>query len=301
MPTATAFEDIHRDAEYFEYSKAADPIGLKLISPVPYHNFPASLYKDGPTRIIPLDLSKELDVDYPATGPGLLANFIRVVRGEQQDLNPVATSQLLYVLAGNGTVAQGTHEIEFTKGAFVALPGGMPAVVRAETDTALYYVNDAPLLSYLGVGNVRPRFDPTLYPAREADAKLSEVEHAPDAAEHNRISVLLGNKRFPHTRTITHTMWAMFGIIEPHSSQKPHRHQSIALDLIVDCKKGCYTLVGPELDDHDEIVDAVRVDWEPGLSFVTPPGYWHAHYNETDGQAHVIPLQDAGLHSYLRG
>ena len=116
MSTAEAFEDVHRDAEYFEYSKAADPIGLKLISRVPYHNFPASLYKDGPTRIITLDLSKELGVDYPATGPGLLAHFVRVVRGEQQSLNPVATSQLLYVLAGKGTVTQGTHEIEYYRG-----------------------------------------------------------------------------------------------------------------------------------------------------------------------------------------
>ena len=107
MSTAEAFEDVHRDAEYFEYSKAADPIGLKLISRVPYHNFPASLYKDGPTRIVTLDLSKELNVDYPATGPGLLAHFVRVVHGEQQSLNPVATSQLLYVLAGNGTVDAG--------------------------------------------------------------------------------------------------------------------------------------------------------------------------------------------------
>jgi gentisate 1,2-dioxygenase len=300
MQTTAALEDVHRNAEYFEYSKAADPIGLKIISRVPYHNFPASLYKDGPTRIVTLDLSKELGVDYPATGPGLLAHFVRVVSGEQQSLNPVATSQLLYVLAGQGRVTQAPHEIEYTQGAFVALPGGVPATIRAESDTALYYVNDAPLLSYLGVDGVRPRFEPTLYPAREANAKLAEVEHALDAAKHNRISVLLGNKHFPQTRTVTHTMWAMFGIVEPSSFQKPHRHQSIALDLIVDCKKGCYTLVGTELGGNSEIANPVRVDWEPGLAFVTPPGYWHAHYNESDGPAHVIPLQDAGLHSYLR-
>jgi hypothetical protein len=81
MQTTAAIEDVHRNAEYFEYSKAADPIGLKIISRVPYHNFPASLYKDGPTRVVTLDLSKELGVDYPATGPGLLAHFVRVVRG----------------------------------------------------------------------------------------------------------------------------------------------------------------------------------------------------------------------------
>ena len=300
MSTAAAFEDVHRDAEYVEYSKAADPIGLGLTARVPYHDFPASLYKDGPTRIVPLDLSKELGVDYPATGPGLLAHFVRVLGGERQSLNPVATSQLIYVLVGDGKVVQGAHEIAYTQGAFVAMPGGIPASVRAESDSALYYVNDSPLLAYLGVDNVHPRFDPTLYPAREANAKLAEIEHAPDAAKHNRISVLLGNRHFPQTRTVTHTMWAMFGIVEPHSFQKPHRHQSIALDLIVDCEKGCYTLVGTQLDDKRQIVDPVRVDWEPGLSFVTPPGYWHAHYNETDAPAHVIPLQDAGLHSYLR-
>ena len=57
MASAAAFEEIHRDAEYFEYSKAADPIGLGLTARVPYHDFPASLYKDGPTRIVPLYLS----------------------------------------------------------------------------------------------------------------------------------------------------------------------------------------------------------------------------------------------------
>ena len=34
--------------------------------------------------------------------------------GEQQILNPVATSQLLYVLAGKGTITQGSHEISTT-------------------------------------------------------------------------------------------------------------------------------------------------------------------------------------------
>ena len=36
--------------------------------------------------------------------------------------------------------------------------------------------------------------------------------------------------------------------------QKPHRHQSIALDFISDCKPGCYTLVGTELDGNGNIV-----------------------------------------------
>lgn len=65
-------------------------------------------------------------------------------------------------------------------------------------------------------------------------------------------------------------------------------------------KPGVYTLVGTELDAGGNIVSPQRVDWTPGMAFVTPPGYWHAHFNESGEAAYVIPLQDAGLQTYLR-
>jgi gentisate 1,2-dioxygenase len=34
--------------------------------------------------------------------------------------------------------------------------------------------------------------------------------------------------------------------------------------------------------------------------FVTPPGLWHSHHNESGQPAHILPIQDAGLHTYLR-
>ncbi|HLH28529.1 MAG TPA: cupin domain-containing protein, partial [Acidimicrobiales bacterium] len=48
------------------------------------------------------------------------------------------------------------------------------------------------------------------------------------------------------------------------------------------------------------IVDPVRVDWESGGAFVTPPGLWHSHHNESEEPARLVPVQDAGLHTYLR-
>jgi gentisate 1,2-dioxygenase len=92
----------------------------------------------------------------------------------------------------------------------------------------------------------------------------------------------------------------MYGIVEPGSVQKPHRHQSVALDFIVDCGPGCYTLVGRELDANGNIRNPVRQDWIAGMVFVTPPGHWHAHFNESDKPSYVLPLQDAGLQTYLR-
>ena len=73
--------------------------------------------------------------------------------------------------------------------------------------------------------------------------------------------------------TITHTLWAMLGLVPVGAVQRPHRHQSVALDLVVDCRPGCYTLLGEEIDPITRaIIEPVRVDWEPGAAFVTPPG-----------------------------
>lgn len=82
------------DAEYFEYSKAANPISANLITRIPYHSFPASLYDSGPSRVVPLDLSDALGCEGPATGPGLCANFIRLNAGDTLELHPNATSQV---------------------------------------------------------------------------------------------------------------------------------------------------------------------------------------------------------------
>ena len=89
-------------------------------------------------------------------------------------------------------------------------------------------------------------------------------------------------------------------LVPARSSQRPHRHQSVALDLCLDCGEGSYTLLGNQLDADGSIVDPVRVDWSPGSAFVTPPGMWHAHYNESVRDALIIPVQDAGLQTYLR-
>jgi gentisate 1,2-dioxygenase len=59
-------------------------------------------------------------------------------------------------------------------------------------------------------------------------------------------------------------------------------------------------MIGTELGADGMIKNAQRQDWKPGASFVTPPGYWHSHHNESGENAHVLPIQDAGLHTFLR-
>jgi gentisate 1,2-dioxygenase len=296
-----AVEDWTGDARFFEYSQAADPIGDGTISAIPAVSFPATLYADGPTRVVPLDLSGQLRTPYPATSPALLASFVRIEAGDELTLEPNATSQLLYCLRGRGHSRVDGRVLRWKEGDFVTLPAAVAATYVAEEGTAFYHVADTPLLEYLGAVASTPRFRPTTFTAEAARAKLAEVAAAPDADQKSRVSVLLNNARFDQTLTATHTLWAMFGILPAGKTQLPHRHQSVAVDLIVDCPPGCYTLLGDRVDPGTQrIVDPLRIDWEPGGAFVTPPGKWHSHHNETGGDAHLIPVQDAGLHTYLR-
>jgi len=79
------------NAEWFEYSKAANPIRPSLSPQVPAQAFLPDLYADGPTRLIPLDLSEKLRCSGPATSPALCANFARILPGEMPTLaTPIA-------------------------------------------------------------------------------------------------------------------------------------------------------------------------------------------------------------------
>lgn len=296
------FEDWADDARYFEYSKAANPIGSGYAPQVPIKRFGPEIYSDAPTGVVPLDLSEALGIKTgAATSPALLANFVRIRAGEQVDTSPNATSQLFYVLYGRGFAAVNGRLVKWEKGDFLTLPAGTHSVFYADAETAMYWVHDEPLLRYLGAEATQPRFRATKFRRSDAVAKLEEIASRPGANEKSRVSVLLANANQEQTLTITHVLWAMFGVLPPNQEQRPHRHQSVALDLILDAPPaGCYTLLGTRLDERGEIVDPIRVDWQAGGAFTTPPGMWHAHYNETGQPAHLIPVQDAGLQTHLR-
>lgn len=286
------------DARYFEYSKVANPIGHQTPK-CPLANFDSRLHLEGASRIIPFDLSENLKCPSPATSPNLCANFIRIKPGESVATAPQATSQLFFVIRGEGHTEFEGGTISWTPHDLFTLPT-FAATHFATSDAALYWVHDAPLLTYLGVRPDAPRFRPTLYKHEEEDRQLDKILHDPKASQRSRISVLLANKQFPQTETITHVLWAMYGVLPAGTVQLPHRHQSVALDLIIDCKPGCYSLVGETLDSEGHIVNPTRADWKTASGFVTPPGWWHAHYNESGADAHLLPIQDAGLQTYMR-
>lgn len=288
-------------ARFHDYRYASNPLSDGTLGGVPAARWGADLHERGPTRTLPLDSSVTLGVVGPATTPALCANFVHICPGDAHVTAANATTHLFFVMRGSGAtrLSDGT-EFSWQAGDLFTLPAGSRATHAAGDDAALYWVHDEPLLRYLGVAPAEPRFSPTVYPRAAIMQALEAVVRDPSSAGANRLSVLLGNRLFPQTMTITHVMWAMFGLLPVGAVQAPHRHQSVAVDLVVDAKPGCYTMVGPTLDDHGRVADGRRFEWQPHSVFVTPPGLWHSHHNESGYPAHILPIQDAGLHTYLR-
>lgn len=302
-----AVEDWTGDARLHEYSSAADPLATGAISPVPIHRFPAALHATSGTGVLALDLSDQLGTPYAATSPAMLAAFVVLESGDELTTTSDATSELWFWLEGSGTTTltapgRSPRPCPWSAGDLFVLPGGWTATHHSTPGhrSLAYRVTDAPLLAYLGVAPQTARFAPTLHRADVTRARLAEVEQDPEAATRSRISILVGNAATPQTLTATHTLWAMLGVLPAGQVQRPHRHQSAALDLIITCAPGCFTLVGSSIDGSGAIVDPQRVDWEAAGAFVTPPGQWHSHHNESGAPAYLLPVQDAGLHTYLR-
>jgi gentisate 1,2-dioxygenase len=308
----TALEDqLIENTCIYEYMSASNPTLPKI--PVLVHSY--KLYQDGPSRIIPFDVSKELNILYNCTSPNLLASFIRIIENDTLECKSCATSNAFYIIKGSGVFFIPNYGvINYNEGDMIVVPEiynsfSKIVITSKKSDTAIYWINDEPLLKYLNVVPNFRNFEPTLFRKEIMLEKIEEISHHENVEHKNRLGILLGNKKTDYlenggsgTLTLTPTMWSLLNVLPKNSFQKPHRHNSVALDLSV--SGGCkdvYTLMGPELDETGtKVKNPTRVNWEDGSVFITPPGWWHSHHNDSDTDAYVLPIQDAGLYTYQR-
>ncbi|MGZ8967544.1 MAG: hypothetical protein ACXW1C_06505, partial [Gallionella sp.] len=205
-------------ADFKEYMSAVNPAMPK----VAVEAFPSHLHHTGATRLIPFDLSATLQTRYAATTPNLYAGYLRIVAGEQFPTEFVAASQMFFVISGAGSTQMELGEINWATGDLFTLPTVPNALHRATQDSVLFWVNDAPLLNYLGVTPNAQRFEPVLYTQARLTAELAKVRAIGE--DRNRVGLLLSNPHFPATMTLTHTLWSLYNILPKGVVQKAHRH-----------------------------------------------------------------------------
>jgi gentisate 1,2-dioxygenase len=301
-PLTSEERDYTADARIYEYGSAANPV----IAPIPILVHPPELHESGPTKIHTFDISDFLEIDYPCTSPNLLASFIRVQQGELIETTATATSQAFYVIRGKGYTESEEHgRMNWNKGDMIVVPITEKPMYHHCTleeekgGAALYWIHDEPLMEYLGVEPKTRKFEPTIFHRESMLRHVEEISHK-DGHSTNRLGVLLGNAKCDQTKTLTHVLWSLLNSIPGKTVQRPHRHNSVALDLCVSAEPGVYTLMGKEIDQDGFIINPIRCEWIPGGVFITPPGWWHSHHNESDAIAWVLPIQDAGLYTHQR-
>ncbi len=287
----------NHELQFFEYLRVANPkmpqVLFKSLVGLGEHEVTK-------TQVITLDLSKNLETDYRATSPNCLANFVYIQKDESILTNANSTSHLFVVIRGKGKTKTSFGDVQWSKGDVITVPYCEEITHLATENAMLYWVNDEPLLNYLGVKPNRAIFAPTRYPYEILLAEAAKTDHDPAARTRNRNGILIANPACPLTHTITPVLWSLYNTIHPGQVQPPHKHNSVALDLCLTASPGVYTLMGEKLDDKGCILNPQRADWAPGCMFVTPPGWWHSHHNESNDDAVVFPVQDAGLQTYMR-
>jgi len=292
------------NGKLYEYTSAANP----SLSQVPIFFYNMNSNDNQRSEIICFDNKDTLETCYPATTPSLLASFVKILKNEDIETKSTSTSQFFYVVKGKGYSSIQNKFVYWNEGDLFVVPhlDNENNIIShiAIKDSCLFWVNDEPLLRYLGVTPNIPKFTLTFFKHEKIMEKLQEIREENEKLNLNRLGVLFGNKDTDNnTKTITHTLWSLFNVLPANTLQKPHRHNSVALDLCVfrnKDQKEVYTLIGKELDEEGNIIEPIKCYWESGTVFITPPGLWHSHHNETEEDAYVLPVQDAGLHTYLR-
>jgi gentisate 1,2-dioxygenase len=292
----------------YEYQSSVNPF-LKEIEIV------SKNYKDFGNGINFINMSNIYNTKYKATTPNLLSGFIRL--NSQQNLfydicddndnnindteNFNASSHFFYVIEGNVKITfNNINSFTASSGDIIVSPRINKMEIIANLESTIYYVNDSPLLNYIGVVPNKDMFQACCYTNDFIIEKLNLLSHH----NSNRKGILLGNEDTEKngTRTITHTLWTLYNELPKQTNQRVHKHNSVAIDYCVYSpdETKVYTLIGDKLDEYGNIINPEKIYWKTGTMFITPPGLWHSHHNETNNDAYVLPIQDAGLLIYQR-
>jgi quercetin dioxygenase-like cupin family protein len=155
----TCNQEWEKHGLFFEYGSAANPRMPKIGIDV----FPPSMHHITESKIIPLDLAHKLETSHPATGPNLLAHFVHIAAGEELPTSCHASSQVFYVIRGAGYSVIDGKKLSWKSGDFFALPVTGEIRHRASEDSAFYWVNDQPLMDFLGAKPTSPRVPAALF------------------------------------------------------------------------------------------------------------------------------------------
>lgn len=282
-----------RTARYFNTGNA---FNIQL-PPVPDHAFthePARAFDPKtPTGLIDCDLSAQLEIPVPATTPLSLVRYARIRAGESLTTEFAASGVIVYVIVGSGETVCGDERVDWKPGDVFVLPGGIVHRYRAapDADAILWVVTNEPQLAF---EHLRAPVDgnaPTPvvhYPADEIERQIELIYDVGRGSDIAGSALIFSSERQEAIRNVLPTLTVAMNSLPPGIAQRPHRHNSMAVALIIR-GDGCFSMI-----------DGKRKDWSQWATTITPPVAVHSHHNEGSQRAMFLIVQDGGIYYYTR-
>ena len=245
-----------------------------------------------PTGLIACDRARELGTPFPATTPLVLARYARIRAGETLTTDFQASGVMLYVMVGAGSTTCGVEQLAWTPGDVLVLPGGVPLQHRAGPQSAvLWIVTNEPQLAFEHLRGPAPGNAPTdavHFPATEIERQIDLIYKVGRGSDIAGSALIFSSTKQEAIRNVLPTLTVAMNSLLPGVSQRPHRHNSVAVSLVIE-GDGCHSMV-----------DGRRKDWSRWATTVTPATSVHSHHNQGSKRAMFLIVQDGGLYYYTR-
>jgi gentisate 1,2-dioxygenase len=266
------------------------------LPPVPDRIFTAepsrALNPATPTCLIACDISADLACRFPATTPLVLAHYARIRAGESMTTDFVASGVIAYVIAGSGMTQCAGQDIAWSAGDLFILPGGEPALhVAGDSDAVLWIVTNEPQLAFENLQAPARGEAPTELVHYRADEIARQIDLIYEVGRDEQIAgsaLIFSAEQQEATRNILPTLTVAMNSLPARMVQRPHRHNSVAVSLIIKGER-CFS-----------VIDGQRKDWAPWATTITPPVSVHSHHNGGDEQALFLIVQDGGIYYHMR-
>ena len=248
---------------------------------------------DAPTGWIPLDIGRQIGLDEPATTPLMLARYARIAPGETLAASFRASGEFYYVISGDGRADKAGERFNWEAGDVFSLPGGGETRLDGGASGAvLLQVTNEPELACHGVEPPAPENAPTRavrYPMADSLAEMARVRDEQDSDPGRSGRALhLTSERGGKADAAHPSIKLAMNALDPHSVQRSHRHNSVALTLPI------------EAENVYSMIEGERLDWHPYALMITPPAELHGHHNEGDTPMLSLVIQDGGLYFRCR-
>ena len=262
---------------------------------------PNAVFADEPARaldaatatgFIECDVSADMGCVFPATSPFLLARYARICPGESLTADFNASGVVHYVITGTGSSKTNDEEISWAPGDVFVTPGGMPTVHSAGDEAAvLWVVANDPQLNFENLRSPALGNAPTgvvHYPAEEITRQIELIYQVGRGDDIAGSALIFSSDLQQESRNVLPTLTLAMNSLPAGAMQRPHRHNSVAVSLVIQ-GDNCYSKI-----------DGVRKDWAPWATTITPPVSVHSHHNDGDDQAMFLIVQDGGLFYHAR-